>query len=24
LLTDRPVWAGETEQEFVVKVPLLA
>jgi len=23
LLTERPVWAGETEQEFVVKVPLL-
>jgi len=23
LLTDRPVWAGETEEAFVVKVPLL-
>lgn len=23
LLTDRPVWAGETEEQFVVKVPLL-
>lgn len=23
LLTDRPVWAGETEREFVVRVPLL-
>ncbi len=23
LLTDRPVWAGERENEFVVKVPLL-
>lgn len=23
LLTDRPVWAGEREDEFVVKVPLL-
>jgi tetratricopeptide (TPR) repeat protein len=24
LLTDRPVWAGEQENEFVVKVPLLS
>lgn len=23
LLTNRPVWAGETEEEFVVRVPLL-
>lgn len=23
LLTDRPVWAGETEEQFVVKIPLL-
>ena len=23
LLTDRPVWAGEREDEFVVRVPLL-
>ena len=23
LLTDRPVWAGETEDQFVVKIPLL-
>ncbi|GAB4492588.1 MAG: hypothetical protein OHK0019_14790 [Saprospiraceae bacterium] len=23
LLTDRPVWAGESEEEFVVKLPLL-
>ena len=23
LLTDRPVWAGETEREFVVRLPLL-
>lgn len=23
LLTDRPVWAGETEEQFVVRIPLL-
>jgi tetratricopeptide (TPR) repeat protein len=23
LLTDRPVWAGETEDQFVIKIPLL-